>query len=234
MGASVHRDDLPSGPVMFLAEVLAEAIAEQVAVGVSEARNGVYWLAGGCTPNTAGCTLNLRDVAAAVLTELPENVYRFARGAVRPVSPISTLEAGARAAAKVAPGEWESDYIDSEGGHGKFRAFAVFCDLAYYGATRAAIVDTHNNENGEIRVEHDEDGATSWDENARLVCEHIANFDPPTALRLLTEREAHLAALRTAEAFMSGFEGDELQDGIDARLAEIRAAIALAEGRANG
>lgn len=40
-----------------------------------------------------------------------------------------------------------------------------------------------------------------------------------------------LAALRIAEDFMSGFEGDELQDGIDEKLATIRAAIAKAEGR---
>ncbi len=30
---------------------------------------------------------------------------------------------------------------------------------------------------------------------------------------------------------MAGFEGDELQDGIDERLATIRAAIAKAEAR---
>jgi hypothetical protein len=39
-----------------------------------------------------------------------------------------------------------------------------------------------------------------------------------------------LVALRAAEGFMAGFEGDELQDGIDERLALVRAAIAKAEG----
>jgi hypothetical protein len=43
-----------------------------------------------------------------------------------------------------------------------------------------------------------------------------------------------LDALRTAERFMAGFEGDPLQDGIDADLAEVRRAIAQAEGRADG
>lgn len=40
-----------------------------------------------------------------------------------------------------------------------------------------------------------------------------------------------LTALQLAEDFMAGFEGDELQDGIDQRLATIRSAIALAKGQ---
>lgn len=40
-----------------------------------------------------------------------------------------------------------------------------------------------------------------------------------------------LEALRAAEAFMAGFEGDELQEGIDKRLAGIRAAITQAGAR---
>lgn len=43
--------------------------------------------------------------------------------------------------------------------------------------------------------------------------------------------EALLAALRTAESFISGFEGDEMQDGVDEMLATIRGAIAKAEGK---
>lgn len=39
-----------------------------------------------------------------------------------------------------------------------------------------------------------------------------------------------LAALKKAESFISGFEGDELQEGISDLLAGIRAAIAKAEG----
>lgn len=76
--ATLSRDDLPSGPVMYLAEVIAAAIGEQVTT--ADERNGVWWLSGGCTPGSAGCKLNLRDVAAAILAELPEDVYRFARG----------------------------------------------------------------------------------------------------------------------------------------------------------
>lgn len=39
-----------------------------------------------------------------------------------------------------------------------------------------------------------------------------------------------LAALRLAERFMAGFEDDDLQDGINQRLATIREAIAMAKG----
>ena len=41
-----------------------------------------------------------------------------------------------------------------------------------------------------------------------------------------------LAALRLAERFLSGFEGDETQEGIDALLGTMRAAIASATGDA--
>jgi hypothetical protein len=41
-----------------------------------------------------------------------------------------------------------------------------------------------------------------------------------------------LAELKKAERFIAGFEGDPLQEGVDALLAETRAAIAQAEGRA--
>lgn len=42
-----------------------------------------------------------------------------------------------------------------------------------------------------------------------------------------------VTALRRAESFISGFEGDELQEGIDDLLSEIRAAIKQAEGDAS-
>lgn len=45
------------------------------------------------------------------------------------------------------------------------------------------------------------------------------------------EGNSALEALKTAEEFIRGFEGDELQDGIEAKLAAIRAAIAEIEGR---
>lgn len=54
---------------------------------------------------------------------------------------------------------------------------------------------------------------------------------PPGLSRL---ERALLTALRSAESFMAGFEGDELQDGIDERLGTVRAAIAQAEGRNDG
>ena len=48
---------------------------------------------------------------------------------------------------------------------------------------------------------------------------------------LITAAPDMLAALKAADRFMGGFEGDEMQDEIDERLALIRAAIAKAEGR---
>lgn len=38
-------------------------------------------------------------------------------------------------------------------------------------------------------------------------------------------------ALRVALAFMEGFEGDDLQDGIDERIDTVRSALKAAEGR---
>lgn len=48
--------------------------------------------------------------------------------------------------------------------------------------------------------------------------------------RLIAAAPELLEALRAAEDFMAGFEGDELQEGIDERLTTVRAAIAKAEG----
>ena len=52
--------------------------------------------------------------------------------------------------------------------------------------------------------------------------------------RLMAASPDMLPALRKAESFIAGFEGDELQEGIDEMLSEIRAAIAKAEGQGNG
>lgn len=49
---------------------------------------------------------------------------------------------------------------------------------------------------------------------------------------LIAAADEMLDALRIAEDFMSGFEGDELQDGIDVKLATIRSALAKATGDA--
>lgn len=51
----------------------------------------------------------------------------------------------------------------------------------------------------------------------------------PDNVRCAAAAPALLAALKIAESFMAGFEGDEMQDGIDERLATIRAAMAAAE-----
>lgn len=49
------------------------------------------------------------------------------------------------------------------------------------------------------------------------------------AMKLAGAAPAMLNALRVAESFIVGFEGDEVQEGIDELLGEIRAAIAEAE-----
>lgn len=54
------------------------------------------------------------------------------------------------------------------------------------------------------------------------------NANPDDA-RCAAAAPALLEALKLAESFMAGFEGDERQDGIDERLATIRAAILAAE-----
>lgn len=60
----------PSGPIMFLEEVIAEALGLQRTVEKLDC-NGNYWLSGGCTPQTAGAKLDLREVAEAVFDALP-------------------------------------------------------------------------------------------------------------------------------------------------------------------
>lgn len=42
-----------------------------------------------------------------------------------------------------------------------------------------------------------------------------------------------IEALRRAEAFISGFEGDDSQPGVDHLLADLRALIPLSELRSN-
>lgn len=51
----------------------------------------------------------------------------------------------------------------------------------------------------------------------------------PDDTRVAAAAPVLLAALRLAESFMAGFEDNEAQDGINDRLATIRAAIAAAE-----
>lgn len=57
-----------------------------------------------------------------------------------------------------------------------------------------------------------------------VIVEHVGQVVPP---KPAVPRA--LAALKLAESFIAGFEGDELQDGISDMLAEIRGAIAQSE-----
>lgn len=65
------------------------------------------------------------------------------------------------------------------------------------------------------------------EEHAELI-EEVGAFIE--AARAADPQPTVLAALKQAEEFMRGFEDDELQEGINERLATVRAAIELAEG----
>lgn len=54
----------------------------------------------------------------------------------------------------------------------------------------------------------------------------VAVFRTPQEAHLAAAAPAMLAALRKAESFISGFEGDPLQEGVDDLISGIRAAVA--------
>lgn len=76
------------------------------------------------------------------------------------------------------------------------------------------------------------DGSTSYSMNfpALALIDWVGEPEK-VAGEIATALNAHddlVAALREAESFMAGFEGDELQEGIDAKLATTREALAKA------
>jgi hypothetical protein len=87
------------------------------------------------------------------------------------------------------------------------------------------------------------DTAREWNYQRTAGDHHYAIYDEKTGNDVALTREFDesiasliaaapkmLAALDRAESFISGFEDDESQDGIDELLADIRAAIAKAKG----
>jgi hypothetical protein len=83
-----------------------------------------------------------------------------------------------------------------------------------------------------FRVSHPEYGKTV--DAAELhdsLCMALPSH-PDTPASVSRHANTLLHALKVAEAFMAGFEGDETQDGVDALLGQTRSAIAQAEGRA--
>lgn len=78
---------------------------------------------------------------------------------------------------------------------------------------------------GQFFVERLPAGREDWD--SKYVS--FSGYFGPHSPHLFAAAPDMLDALRLAESFITGFEGDELQDGIDERLATIRAAIAKAE-----
>lgn len=72
--------------------------------------------------------------------------------------------------------------------------------------------------------------APYWiDADGRRIADVWAQLGSTAAnARLIAAAPALLTALTIAEDFMSGFEDDETQEGMAAKMAEIRAAIAAA------
>lgn len=103
----------------------------------------------------------------------------------------------AGAAAKAAPGDWDTDTIDNDGGgSGHFDSYCVFI-AGKPGEIGKGIVDTLNSDNISVEVDGDEDGIRAWDENGRRVVEYIAAFDPPATLALIAEVERLRAEAET-------------------------------------
>lgn len=95
----------------------------------------------------------------------------------------------AEAATKAAPGDWDTDTIDNDGGgSGHFDSYCVFI-AGKPGEIGKGIVDTLNSDNISVEVDGDEDRIRAWDENGRRVVEYIAAFDPPATLALIAEVE---------------------------------------------
>jgi hypothetical protein len=138
-------------------------------------------------------------------------------------SDLEGLRKVAEEAIKAAPGDWEADSVDGEDGRGKYRAYAVFIDKPYYGKPQSSIVDTHNSEIACVHEEHDEYGGHRWDEPGRTICEHIAAFDPPTVLALLSELEAVKEQLKEAGTYTEAHE--RLDDLARERIAAAEAAL---------
>ena len=61
-----------------------------------------------------------------------------------------------------------------------------------------------------------------------LIAESIAPRNAAFIVRACNSHEPLVAALKVADKFLSGFEGDELQDGIDSKITQIRRALAAA------
>lgn len=85
---------------------------------------------------------------------------------------------------------------------------------------------------GGIAAEFLFDETTGNEEEREVSTVHSGNYMDGTLdlRRAESAAPAMLAALQWAESFVSGFEDDELQEGIDDNLSMIRAAIAAALG----
>lgn len=137
---------------------------------------------------------------------------------------MEELRKVALAAAKEAPGEWWRDDTLGEDGRGRYRASAVFIERQTYGSD-TALIDTINSD--ATCIHEDEDGR--WDEPGRIITAHIATFDPPTILRLLSALEGAEAENSKLRDMIKARETLSTGLGIDADKLAHEAALKLAE-----
>lgn len=99
---------------------------------------------------------------------------------------LNAMREATERAARIAPGQWEDDRVEAEGGHGDYWAYAV---LAGPSDKPVTLVDTINSDNALLEEERDEDGRILWDENGRQIAAFIALWNPANAKWLLSRLE---------------------------------------------
>lgn len=101
----------------------------------------------------------------------------------------SALQAMRALAEKATPGPWDVDSQDSEDGHGKFKAYAVF------GCDGKVLLDTLNSDAAEIHEEPYEYDIVAWDEIGRRNAAFIAAANPQAVIALIDALESAHAVL---------------------------------------
>lgn len=132
--------------------------------------------------------------------------------------------------------EWAQSMLDLWDSMGTVHMRHIALDL---GRSVNAVWQSMTEEERESVVPYDWEFCPAFVANLKFD-RALANVDPidiaSMKAAILKDREVDapepasvLDTLKMAEEFMSGFEGDEMQDGVDARLATIRATIAQLE-----
>lgn len=125
---------------------------------------------------------------AAALSTPTEGPASQTEGMGGDAATVEKLRKLAEAAAKVAPGPWEADGEETEGGWGKHDEFVIL------DAQGRRLCGTENADHtfGSISEENDGDGGHyQWNEPARVLMHFIAACDPVAILSLLAARSAY-------------------------------------------